>query len=205
MPNWIISPEKYLSPDDVKALRKSCQDAALLARSKGNQAPVRDTVIIELALGSGLRVSELANLKIAHLHLKRGQNTLLVKNGKHGRDRVVAFSGRLKAQILEYLDYRSSHSPYLFPSERGEKMTPSAIQKVFKRNAERADLPSRYSIHSLRHTYATILYKASGYNLRLVQQQLGHSSPNTTAVYASVVNADLEDAVERMAQHEMES
>ncbi len=84
-------------------------------------------------------------------------------------------------------------------------MTPSAIQKVFKRYAKRAGLPPRYSIHSLRHTYATILYKASGYNLRLVQQQLGHSSPNTTAVYASVVNADLEEAVERMAQHEMES
>ena len=205
MPNWIISPEKYLSPDDVKAIRRTCQDAAVLAKSRGNQAPGRDALIIELALGTGLRVSELANLKIDHLHLKRGQNTLLVINGKHGRHRVVAFSGMLKAQILEFFEYRSSHSPYLFPSERGEKMMPSAIQKVFKRYARRAGLPPHYSIHSLRHTYATRLYKASGYNLRLVQQQLGHSSPNTTAVYASVVNADLDEAVERMAQHEMES
>ncbi len=205
MSNWIISPDKYLTPEETRFLRRICEEAALAARARGIQAPVRDRVIIELALGTGLRVSELANLKIDNLHLKRGQNTLLVKNGKHGRDRVVAFSGRLKAQVLEYLEYRSSHSPYLFPSERGEKMTPSAIQKVFKRYAKRAGLPPRYSIHSLRHTYATVLYKASGYNLRLVQQQLGHSSPNTTAVYASVVNADLEEAVERMDQHEMES
>ena len=84
-------------------------------------------------------------------------------------------------------------------------MTVSAIQKVFKRIAKRASLPPRYSIHSLRHSYGTALYKASGYNLRLVQQQLGHSSPNTTAVYAAVVNADLEKALERMDQNEMES
>ncbi len=205
MSQWIISPDKYLSAEETRRLRKTCQEAALAAKAKGVQAPVRDHLIIELALSTGLRVSELANLKIENLHLKRGQNTLLVKNGKHGRDRVVAFSGRLKVQILEYLEYRSQHSPYLFPSERGEKVTPSAIQKVFKRCAKRAGLAPRYSIHSLRHTYATVLYKASGYNLRLVQQQLGHSSPNTTAVYASVVNADLEEAVERMDQSEMES
>ncbi|MFC1481888.1 tyrosine-type recombinase/integrase [Candidatus Neomarinimicrobiota bacterium] len=205
MPNWIISPEKYLTPDETKQLRKTCQNAALVAKAKGVQAPVRDALIIELALGTGLRVSELANLQIENLHLKRGQNTLLVKNGKGSRDRIVAFSSRLKEQILEYLEYRLAHSQYLFPSERGEQVTASAIQKVFKRYAKRAGLPARYSIHSLRHTYATVLYKASGYNLRLVQQQLGHSSPNTTAVYASVVNADLEEAVERMDQPEMES
>ena len=205
MGNWVVSPEKYLTPDEVKQLRRTCLDASTIAKSKGNQAPVRNAMIIELTLGTGLRVSELSNLMIEHLHLQRGQNSLLVKNGKNGRDRVVAFSGALKTHILNYLEYRTSHSLNLFSSERGEKMTPSAIQKVFKRCAQRAGLLPRYSIHSLRHTYATVLYKASGYNLRLVQQQLGHSSPNTTAVYASVVNADLEEAVERMAQHEMGS
>ena len=205
MSNWVVSPDKYLTSDEVKQLRRTCLDAATIAKSKGNQAPVRDAMIIELALGTGLRVSELSNLMIEHLHLQRGQNSLLVKSGKNGRDRVVAFSGALKTHILNYLEYRTSQSPNLFPSERGEKMTPSAIQKVFKRSAERAGLLPRYSIHSLRHTYATVLYKASGYNLRLVQQQLGHSSPNTTAVYASVVNADLEEAVEQMAQHQMGS
>ena len=127
MSQWIISPDKYLSPEETKALRKTCADAALLAKSRGVQAPVRDALIIEVALSTGLRVSELANLQIVHLHLKRGQNTLLVHNGKGGRDRVVAFSSRLKVLIVEYLEYRSPLSPYLFPSERGEKMTPSAI------------------------------------------------------------------------------
>jgi len=85
MSQWIITPDKYLTADEVKRLRKACQELALIAKSKGNQAPVRDTTIIELTLGTGLRVSELSNLKVEHLYLKKGQNSLLVKNGKGGR------------------------------------------------------------------------------------------------------------------------
>jgi len=198
MPQWTITPDKYLTAEEVKQLRKTCQEAALIGKSKGNQAPVRDATIIELALGTGLRVSELANLRIEHLFLKKGQNSLLVKNGKGRKDRVVVFNAKLKNQIHEYLDYRTSNSPYLFPSERGEYMTTSAIQKVFKKLARKAGLPARYSIHALRHNHATAVYVASGYNLRLVQQQLGHSSPTVTSVYAAVLNKDLEKAVENL-------
>jgi integrase/recombinase XerD len=77
-------------------------------------------------------------------------------------------------------------------------MTRFGMGRVFKQWAARAGLPSNYSIHSLRHTYATNLYKASGYNLRLVQQQLGHSSVSTTSVYSAVVSKDLDDALERL-------
>jgi len=77
-------------------------------------------------------------------------------------------------------------------------MTTSAIQKVFKKLARKAGLPARLSIHSLRHTNATELYKASGYNLRLVQQQLGHSTISVSSVYAAVLNKDLEKAVENL-------
>ena len=198
MANWLISAEKYLTPEDTKHLRKTCQDAALLARSRGVQAPVRDHLIIELAIGTGLRVSELANLKVDDLYLKKGQNSLYVRNGKGGKDRVVQFSARLKEQIFAYLDYRQSNSLHLFPSERGPQMTRFVIGQVFKKWANKAGLPGHYSIHCLRHTYATNLYKASGYNLRLVQQQLGHADISTTSVYSSVLNQDLEKALERL-------
>ncbi|MFC1480718.1 leucine-rich repeat domain-containing protein [Candidatus Neomarinimicrobiota bacterium] len=92
MSQWLISQDKYLTPDETKQLRKTCRDAALLAKSRGVQAPVRDALIIELALGTGLRVSELSKLKIEDLYLKKGQNSLFVKNGKGGKDRVVQFS-----------------------------------------------------------------------------------------------------------------
>ena len=195
MSQWLISPEKYLTPDETKHLRKTCQNAALLAKAKGIQAPVRDALIIEIALGTGLRVSEISNLKIEDLYLKKGQNSLLVKNGKGGKDRVVQFSAKLKEQILEYLDYRQSNSLYLLPSKHGDQITASGIQQVFKKWASKASLDPHYSIHSLRHTYAVRLYKASSYNLRLVQKQLGHSSVSTTQVYADVLDVDVDQAM----------
>ena len=196
--NWILTPDKFLSSEETKLLRKTCYEGATLAKSKGVQAPVRDALIIELALGSGLRVSEMANLKIEDLYLKRGQSSIYVKNGKGGKDRVVDIGSNLKKQIMEFLDYRAVDSAYLFPSERGERMTRSGIQQVFKKWAKRARISAHYSIHSLRHTYATNLYKASGYNLRLVQRQLGHSSPTVTQVYADVMDSDVEEALRNM-------
>ncbi|MCH7820266.1 MAG: tyrosine-type recombinase/integrase [Candidatus Marinimicrobia bacterium] len=152
--NWIITPDKYLTPEETKRLRNTCQEGATIAKSRGIQAPVRDSLIIELALGSGLRVSEMANLKIEDLYLKRGQASIYVKNGKGGKNRVVDIGSNLKKQILEFLDYRTMDSPFLFPSERGEKMSRSGIQQVFKKWAKKARISSHYSIHSLRHTYA---------------------------------------------------
>lgn len=198
MSQWIVTPDKYLDEDEIKRLRKVASDLAIIARSKGNQTSVRNQLIIEVALGTGLRVSELANLRINDLHLGKGQNTLIVRNGKGGKDRVVAFNRKLKTLILEYLDYRISDSQFLFHSERGNQMTRFGIGRVFRKIAEMAGIGQHHSIHSLRHTYATNLYKASNYNLRLVQKQLGHSSITTTSVYSDVINQDLEDALENM-------
>ncbi len=195
MGQWIISPEKFLSAEDVRLLRRILKDAATLARARGAQAAVRDQAIIELALGTGLRVSELSNLKVDDLFLKKGQNSLHVQNGKGGKARIVQFGAEVKNLIRDYLEYRKSKSVHLFYSQRNPQMTPSAIQQVFKRWAAKAGLPKRYSIHSLRHTYATRLHKASGYNLRLVQKQLGHSSVATTQVYADVVAEDVSMAL----------
>ncbi len=77
-------------------------------------------------------------------------------------------------------------------------MTRFGIGTVFKTIAKAAGIDSHHSIHSCRHTYATNLYKASGYNLRMVQKQLGHSSITTTSVYSDVINKDLDQALENM-------
>ena len=198
MSQWIVTPDKFLTDEESKKLRKMSEEAAIIAKSKGNQMAVRNRLIIEMALGTGLRVSELANLKIDDIHIRKGQNSLIVNNGKGDKDRVVGFNNKLKTLIQEYLDYRKSMSSYLFASERGEKMTRFGVGRVFKTMAAKAGLDSKHSIHTLRHTYATNLYKASGYNLRMVQKQLGHSSITTTTVYSDVLNKDLEDALENL-------
>ena len=198
MSQWLITPDKFLRTQETRSLRSFTSSQALLARTKGTQNPVRNHLIIELALGTGLRVSELASLQVKDLHLGKGQNSLIVRNGKGGKDRVVSFNSTLKKLIAEYLDYRTSNSPFLFHSERADQMTRFGISRVFKKLAKQAGLPEHHSIHSLRHTYATNLYKASEYNLRLVQKQLGHSSITTTSVYSDVISKDLEDALEKL-------
>ena len=198
MSQWIVTPDKFLTDEESKKLRRMCEEAAIISKSKGNQMAVRNRLIIEMALGTGLRVSELANLKIDDIHIRKGQNSLIVNNGKGDKHRVVGFNNKLKTLIQEYLDYRKSMSSYLFASERGEKMTRFGVGRVFKTMAAKAGLDSKHSIHTLRHTYATNLYKASGYNLRMVQKQLGHSSITTTTVYSDVLNQDLTDALENL-------
>ena len=111
---------------------------------------------------------------------------------------MVQFGVNLKNIILEYLEYRNTDSEYLFESERQDFMSVSALQKVFKKAAKAADLPARYSFHTLRHTFCTMIYKASGYNLRMVSQMAGHASQQTSALYAAVMSQDVQKAVEEM-------
>ena len=198
MSQWIITPDKFLSTQETRSLRSQASNHAILARTKGTQNAVRNHLIIELALGTGLRVSEIACLKIKDLHLGKGQNSLIVRNGKGGKDRVVSFNSTLKKLIADYLDYRTSKSQYLFHSERAEQMTRFGIGRVFKKLAKLSGISNHHSIHSLRHTYATNLYKASEYNLHLVQKQLGHSSITTTSVYSDVISKDLDIALEKL-------
>lgn len=194
---WILTFDKFMSDDEVKALRKTLEAAVIIAKSKSHQGPVRDQCIIEIAFGAGLRVSEISQLKLEDIDLKRGGNSLIVRHGKGDRQRVVKFSSKLKTMILEYIEYRDNHTEYLFPSERQDYMSSNGIQKVFKKWAKKAGLPSRYSIHSCRHYYATALLKVSR-NLRLVQMQCGHANPQTTTVYAQVLDEEIDEAVEKL-------
>ena len=194
---WIMSFEKLMTETEVKALRAVLKAAAIVAKSKARQGPVRDQCIVELALKTGLRVSEISQLKLQDIDLKRGGNSLIVRHGKGNKSRVVKFSSKLKSLILEYIDYRDKDSEYLFPSERQDYMSSNGIQKVFKKWAKQAGLPKRYSIHSCRHYYATALLKVSK-NLRLVQVQLGHASPQTVQIYAQVLDEEIDEAVEKL-------
>jgi len=194
---WIMTFEKLMSEDEVKALRKTLEAAVIIAKSKAHQGPVRDECCLLLALGTGLRVSEVAALKLEDIDLKRGGNSLIVRHGKGDKQRVVKFSSKLKSLILEYIEYRNKDSEYLFPSERQDYMSSNGIQKVFKKWAKQAGLPKRYSIHSCRHYYATALLKVSK-NLRLTQMQLGHQNPQTTTVYAQVLDEEIDEAVEKL-------
>ena len=106
-------------------------------------------------------------------------------------------------EISDFLGFRenfglsNSSGSFLLSSKNGERLTKRALQKQFKKCVKDAGLPEHYSIHCLRHTYATFLLKASG-NLKLVQIQLGHSSIKTTEVYISLIEKDTDKALENL-------
>lgn len=197
-----------MSEEQVKRLKDTCRGAAKEAERKGNKVAVRDWALLHVALDAGLRASELCDLKVGDLLLDQGQSSIIVRKGKGDKKRGVAIGKELRIHLKDFLAWKReqgqavSSDSLLFVSPRGEedRMSRQAVYQVFKRWAKRADIPQRYSIHSCRHTYASMLYKASDYNLRLVQAQLGHSSIQTTQVYADVLNADTERAVNSLPQ-----
>lgn len=203
--NWILDPDKFLSKQEAVKLLDTARKRAKHALVRRQTIAVRDYFIIDLALSTGLRVMEIAKLNCGDVFLKDNVSSLVVRNGKGGKKRQVLFNGNFTRHCKEYLHWKQGigesvepDEPLLLSSNTGKHMTERAIQKTFKRCAEKAGIALYYSIHCLRHTYACQLYKAGNYNLRLVQKQLGHSRISTSEVYADVMKPDLHEALERL-------
>ena len=166
---------------------------------------VRDYFIVHLGLATGLRVMEMAALNCDDFNLDYTVPSLLVRKGKGKKKRRVFFNDTFKKHCKKYLAWKQSigesaesEQPLLLSVRTGGHLTTRAIQKAFKRCAKKADLPSHYSIHCTRHSYACFLLKASDWNLRLVQKQLGHSRITTTQVYADVMLPEIKKALDRL-------
>ncbi|MDD5458628.1 MAG: tyrosine-type recombinase/integrase [Phycisphaerae bacterium] len=199
--SWELDPKKFLSRQDANSLLAVAGEQA----EHGNAVAFRDSFIIHLGLATGLRVMEMAALNCGDLSLEDTIPSLVVTSGKGKKRRRVFFNDNFKKQCKEYLvrkqvsgESTESEHPLLLSSSTGGHLTTRAIQKAFKRCAKKAGLPSRYSIHCLRHTYACFLLKASNWNLRLVQKQLGHSKITTTQIYADVMMPEIKKALDRL-------
>lgn len=167
----------------------------------GGSVAVRDCFLVELSLGCGLRVSELASLTCGDLALSV-PSAVVVRRGKGGKSRVVAVSSRVRAAAEEFLAWKQSrgedvgpHAPLFRSCVTGRAMTTRALQNSFARSLRRAGVAHK-GIHATRHTFASELYRSSGRNLRLVQRQLGHASVATTQIYLSLFEEDWIEAVE---------
>ena len=188
---WELTRDKYMSMDEVRRLRRSAEDRALADLAKGRTTAVRTWAVIDLALSTGLRVSEIAEIKISDLTLTGPEPQLLVRNGKGGKPRTVTLPQDLRRHLREFLAWKkrlkeeTGPEDHLFVSERGDRFTTRGLQYLFKQAAERAGLPPHFSIHACRHSYGTYLYQKTK-DLRLVQDQLGHSSPIVTQVYSHI-------------------
>lgn len=199
--NWEVDPKKFLSIKEAGRLAAVAQEQI----ESGDKTTIRDYFIIRLGLATGLRVMEMAALNCGDLSLEETISSLVVANGKGKKRRRVFINETFKKQCKEFLVWKQTvgestepDKPLLLSSRTGGYLTTRAIQKAFKRCARRVGLSSHYSIHCLRHTYACFLLKASNWNLRLVQKQLGHSKITTTQVYADVMMPEIKKALDRL-------
>ncbi len=201
-----LTQEDFMTPEQVRRLKAHARRTAEEARRTGRTGPERDWAILHVALDAGLRVSEITALRVGDLLLDDGHAALIVRSGKGGKERGVDIGRALREHLTSYLQWKreigESTEPdaILFPSPRGGRLTRQAVYLMFKRLAREVALPERFSIHSCRHTYASMLYRASKFNLRLVQRQLGHASVRTTQVYADVLSQDAWEAVNGLPQ-----
>lgn len=156
----------------------------------------RDQAILELFYASGARVSEIANLKLGDVDLKKKMVKVF---GKGSKERIIPIHSLACESLIGYLEHgrdallNGKASDYLFVSSRGNKFSDQAIRKMFKETLMAANVDPSLSPHAMRHTFATDVL-GGGADLRSVQEMLGHSSLSTTQIYTHVSPQRLKNA-----------
>jgi len=176
---------KSLSEEEVESLLNAPDDAQLLG--------LRDRAMLETLYATGLRVSELVNLKVSEVSLDmgvvrvmgKGSKERLVPLGEEALDWIRRYLGQGRPLILE-----GKLSDSLFVTQRGSAMTRQAFWYLIKRYAVLAGIAKPMSPHVLRHAFATHLLN-HGADLRVVQMLLGHSDISTTQIYTHVARERL--------------
>ncbi len=176
---WKNLPE-YLTVEEVEKL--------LELPDVSKRGGLRNKSIIELMYSTGIRVSELVNLKVDKVNLDMGFITVI---GKGNKERIVPFGDEAKRWLLKYLKegrekfLKGRVSPYLYLNARGDKLTRQYIWKMLKKYGRMVGIEDKIKPHILRHSFATHLLE-KGANLRLVQILLGHSQISTTEIYTFI-------------------
>ncbi|BAQ57331.1 site-specific tyrosine recombinase XerD [Lactobacillus acetotolerans] len=151
---------------------------------------LRDRALLETMYATGIRVSELINLKLKNLH----EDLKLVKVlGKGSKERLIPISEVALSWIKRYekkvrdplLLQKNKSSEFIFLNNRGEALTRQAVWQIIKRYCKMAEIEKDVTPHTLRHTFATHLLE-NGADLRVVQEILGHSDISTTQIYTNL-------------------
>ena len=154
---------------------------------------LRDDALIELLYSTGLRVSEVVNLKLKDINLEKSEIKIL---GKGNKERIVIFNNKSKEKIIRYLKndkrYISIKTEALFQNKFKEALSTRSIQRILKKYLNFSGINSKYSTHTLRHTFATHLLEG-GADIKVIQQLMGHSSPETTKIYTHVSSSTLKN------------
>ncbi len=184
--NLVETPKLWKRVPDV--LSQAEIEAMLKAAMGKKPQQLRDYAILELFYASGMRVSELSELKVENVNLQVGYVRCL---GKGRKERVIPIGVRSREAVKKYCDFarlkllKSRLSSDLFVSRLGKKLTRQCIWQIIKAYAKKANIQKTIKPHTLRHTFATHLLQ-HGADLRSVQEMLGHADISTTQIYTHV-------------------
>jgi integrase/recombinase XerD len=187
MPKIGRSLPKSLSEEEVESLL----NAPLIADPLGH----RDRTMLEVLYATGLRVSELVNLKYSQVNTNQGVIRIM---GKGNRERLIPLGEEAVRWLNEFIRAPRNEilldrtTDYLFPTRRGDRMTRQAFWHIIKRYARKAVIEKELSPHTLRHAFATHLLN-HGADLRVVQMLLGHSDLSTTQIYTHVARERMKE------------
>ena len=163
----------------------------------------RNKAMLELMYATGLRVSELVNLKVYDVNL---EEAIVKTMGKGSKERIIPIGdyalNALKTYINEYRSslFKREVNDYLFLNNHGMRMTRQGFFKIIKKLASEQGIKKDFSPHTLRHSFATHLL-SHGADLRIIQELLGHSDVSTTQIYTHVSNEELEDTFKKYHPH----
>lgn len=145
---------------------------------------LKHKTILGLSYGSGLRVSEVVNLKVQDIDCV--DRTVIIRQGKGKKDRISVLSENLIDSINSMIAGKEKND-YVFISERGGCLTTETVQKIFKNCLQKSGVKKPATFHSLRHSFATHLLE-NGVDIRYVQELLGHQNIRTTQIYTRLTN-----------------
>lgn len=153
----------------------------------------RNRLILEMLFATGLRVSELSNIKIKDIDFSEREIKIM---GKGSKERFVFYNKECAIVLDSYLkEYRckllnGKDSEYLFINHLGDKLTDRGIRLIIDKIVKKSCIKSKVSPHTFRHTFATMLLN-EGCNIKSVQELLGHSSLGTTGIYTHLTNDEV--------------
>lgn len=188
--NQFLPPSEGEEIEDEEGFRPPGRPISALSR-------LRDLCLVRLMLNSGLRCSEVLKLRRRDIELATGR--VWVRNGKGGKDRVLWLGEADVGLLTGYLEAQGNlslgapDSP-IFLNLKGEPLQGRYVRKMVAEAAREAGVQKQVHPHTLRHTFATDLLRATK-NLRLVQKALGHARVETTTIYTHIVDEELEDAM----------
>lgn len=163
---------------------------------KNTPLEIRNRLILELLLATGIRVSELSSIKISDIDMSNLEIRIF---GKGKKERIVFFGKVCKQTLDDYLSnsrnilLNNKKSEYLLIDNLGNRLTTRGIRYIIDNIVKKACIKSKVSPHTFRHTFATIMLQ-EGCNIKSVQELLGHASLSTTGIYTHLTSEELRRA-----------